>query len=707
MWHLLILTAVALPVARATPLSDLDFSPETREGLLCGNYSIDAGQTLFIKSKRFAQDYPKNHVCDYTFHCTDYASVLVFNCNRFNLQKSSACTKDFVRVYDNNAVNEKFCGTGAPQNVTSGENFIGIKFKTNGDNTVDSGFFCSVKCLHVDDLTTTTTTSTQGPSTTSTTTQSTTSTESTTTTTMPEPDSYTGCQCGVPNRSSRIVGGTETEPGEYPWHVGITPDRLRIPYCGGSLVTSRHVITAASCVHNIPNFDILLGEHDWLEVSHVLIRNPAAVTVHPDYNPSTGENDIAVIELDNPVNLNGDLPISPVCLPSPATDFSGRTAIATGWGVTSETAFQSSSLQEVEVTVTSLADCSSPSLLCAEDPAGGKDTCFGDTGGPLMVDIDGQYVLAGVTPMKSNCARAGTPGKYTKVQNYLSFINDAISGGRFCGDSSTTAVPSTTPGATTAAPASTAAPTTAVTTATTTTAGITQILGLQCACGIPRNPGSVPLTNHPWTVAIVDKSNNLQYCSGTMINTLFILTAASCILSNTANMQIRANAQDINNDDLSDRINRHVASVSVNGDLALIKLDITLSMTNWDGITPACLPSYNPDFTNMPSTHSGYGSAPPSPANSNAVKTVDGYIIWCSYTNKICVQPATTNGFCGADKGGPIVAQRNGRAYLAGIALNDNGCSYSNGMVFQEAAKVSEYYQWIWNNSQAGRFCVL
>merc|ERR1712212_1152788 len=395
MRSLLVLAALALQAAWATPLGT-QLLPQARANLLCGNYSINPDQSLFIKSKNFAQNYPKNHDCSYTFHCTDYAASLILNCSRFELQgaQGGKCKKDFMRVYDDNGINRKYCGTTGPQDVITGENFLGVRFKTNGDSTRGSGFFCKVKCVHVDDKTTSTTTAASTSSTSTTTTQTPASTTTTTAAPVPTPaTAYSGCRGGIAKRSTRIVGGNETEVGEYPWQVGLYTDMLQTPFCGGSLVNNLYVVTAAHCLDS-SNFKVILGEHDWTKVSRVYVRDPQQITIHPDYNSNTFENDIAVIKLSSPVNLNADIPVKPVCLPDPSSDFTGMKAIATGWGLTSEAGNQATALQEVEVTVYSEADCSagSSTMLCAGEPEGGKDTCQGVSGGPLVVEVDGQYV---------------------------------------------------------------------------------------------------------------------------------------------------------------------------------------------------------------------------------------------------------------------------------------------------------------------------
>ncbi|XP_042869283.1 transmembrane protease serine 9-like [Penaeus japonicus] len=734
MRSLFLLAAFAFHAALASPMGAPLF-PETRAALLCGNYSINANQSLFIKSRRFAQEYPKNHDCSYTFHCTDYAASLLLNCTRFELQGGD-CTKDFMQVYDENSIDTRYCGTEGPQNLVTGDNFLGIRFKTNGDDVRKSGFFCKVRCVRVDDKTTTTTTAASTTSTTSTTTQAPPTTTTTTPAPAPTPESaYTGCKCGMAKRSSRIVGGGDTEVGEYPWQVGLYTTRLQTPYCGGSLVNNLYVVTAADCVQNVAEFQIILGEHDYTKVSRVYVRTADQVSIHPSYNSQTKENNIAVIRLSSPVNLNADIPVKPVCLPDASDDFSGRTAVATGWGLMAEGGLSSPALREVELTVLSEGDCpaTSSTMLCAGEPEGGKGICNGDFGGPLVVDVDGQYVLAGVASHGTGCARAGQPGVFTDVTSFIDWMTPIIeTDGKTCEDQAAAQTTTTTTQATTSATDAATSTTTDAATSTTTAAQSTTTTEqvttttttvattppatsnptLQCSCGIPPNPlraaGADHIYNNPWTVAIMSKSSGNQVCSGAVINTYNVLTAKDCATGSVGDLQVKANAQDLTSD-VTRVINRDVASVASNGDLAILKLTSPLSLTNWEGIKPACMPAYNPDFTSTPAVQSGYGRLSSSGSDSAVLKKVDGAWIWCSglATNRACFQPFQEQGFCGADKGGPIVSERDGRQYLAGIALKDNGCTTTNGMLFQEAARVSSYYQWIMNTSQDGRFCGL
>lgn len=52
--------------------------------------------------------------------------------------------------------------------------------------------------------------------------------------------------CGTVNRKMRIVGGVPAEQNEFPWMVALT--RKGKFYCGATLITKKHLLTAAHCV---------------------------------------------------------------------------------------------------------------------------------------------------------------------------------------------------------------------------------------------------------------------------------------------------------------------------------------------------------------------------------------------------------------------------------------------------------------------------
>ena len=91
-------------------------------------------------------------------------------------------------------------------------------------------------------------------------------------------------------------------------------------------------------------------------------------------------------------------------------------------------------LQKVDLPIISNAECLRqlqpkvaaipPTSLCAGFEEGGKDTCFGDGGGPLMCfdDLRGRWVLAGVTSWGDGCAEPNKPGVYMAVSKYIEYI---------------------------------------------------------------------------------------------------------------------------------------------------------------------------------------------------------------------------------------------------------------------------------------------
>jgi len=67
-------------------------------------------------------------------------------------------------------------------------------------------------------------------------------------------------------------------------------------------------------------------------------------------------------------------------------------------------------------------------MFCAGFERGGRDACLGDSGGPMMCQRDdGKWLLLGITSNGDGCGRAGRPGVYTKVSNYLNWIANVTS----------------------------------------------------------------------------------------------------------------------------------------------------------------------------------------------------------------------------------------------------------------------------------------
>ena len=136
-------------------------------------------------------------------------------------------------------------------------------------------------------------------------------------------------QCGVRIAGVsqfRVVGGVVARLHSHPWiaALGYRESGGEVKYqCGGTLVTSRHVITAAHCVTDQLTV-VTLGEHNIKEDNDKAspeTLNIANITTHGEYNGRNQNNDIAVITLERDITFNQG--IRPVCLPSTSHSLQG------------------------------------------------------------------------------------------------------------------------------------------------------------------------------------------------------------------------------------------------------------------------------------------------------------------------------------------------------------------------------------------------
>jgi transmembrane serine protease 3 len=262
-----------------------------------------------------------------------------------------------------------------------------------------------------------------------------------------------GQQCGTPKASmranrphdddQRIVGGVEARPGSHPWIVSLGTGNSH--FCGGTLISTGNptqsdiVITAAHCVYDgTSGLVVSAGAHDLYRPTANQQTVPASkVVYHERYNPDTTLNDIAIIKLAKPIKFTSA--VQPACLPSPGEvvgeNIEGTVA---GWGLTREGGYDTSSiLLQVGVPTIGGRQCAesyrsqgiaidNSAMLCAGYKQGGKDACQGDSGGPYVLKGANGYVLQGVVSFGVGCARAGLPGVYARVSNYIPWINQTI-----------------------------------------------------------------------------------------------------------------------------------------------------------------------------------------------------------------------------------------------------------------------------------------
>ncbi len=255
----------------------------------------------------------------------------------------------------------------------------------------------------------------------------------------------------TPEVEPRIVGGQLADPGEYPWQVALinsvaqdyTDDFYYEQFCGGSLITPYWVLTAAHCVtenngaiSSIGSIDIVAGIYDLASPDAGYQRKDIAQIIrHPNYNSITLDNDIALIRLTSPIILGGSGETA-TALVGLATatigDLAGYTpSWVSGWGkVAVNPPAYDTELYEVDLPIISNQECSNswsgiiPGNLCAGNGTG-KDSCSGDSGGPLIIYQSGQAVQVGL--VSSGASACGDyPGIYTRISYYKSWIDTYI-----------------------------------------------------------------------------------------------------------------------------------------------------------------------------------------------------------------------------------------------------------------------------------------
>lgn len=216
-------------------------------------------------------------------------------------------------------------------------------------------------------------------------------------------------------KAPQITGGTSAYSGKWPWMV-------YLGNCGGTLISPTWVLTAGHCVDQTPTQEVSVGTFnlavDELERQRFRVKR---IVIHPTYSRPTLTDDLALIELSRPVPLNDYR--RPICLPSSNQATTNRPLYAAGWGETLS-GTQPTLLQDIEIREIDPCDSfriNKAKQLCARQPNANRGICFGDSGGPLMLEENNRWIIVGISSFATRPCFNGSGG-FTRVSAYLEWI---------------------------------------------------------------------------------------------------------------------------------------------------------------------------------------------------------------------------------------------------------------------------------------------
>lgn len=241
----------------------------------------------------------------------------------------------------------------------------------------------------------------------------------------------------------RIVGGSVAGATEYPWMTAIVHSEDPVVYrglvSGGILIHPQWILTAAHSVEGKEAADIqaIAGIKNLISDTDITRHSIVKIVRHPRYGISESKlgSDLALLRLADRVENIPTLPLSNTLGDSRP----GSMTRTMGWGRTTDRGFRAISLRTVDIPVVARESIDAIQIygeelpldsVLAGDLHGGKDTCEGDSGGPLLKwdGLRGDWRLLAVITGGSDlgCAVEGAPGLYTSIESHIAWIESII-----------------------------------------------------------------------------------------------------------------------------------------------------------------------------------------------------------------------------------------------------------------------------------------
>ncbi|XP_034478951.1 venom serine protease [Drosophila innubila] len=367
----------------------------------CDNtYPLQKG-TVYVESPYYPKNYPARTSCRYKFIApTDH--YIKIQCTINLPSNNGQCSTDNFWVDNEGDLlmrgAENFCGSGTLNRESL---FTELVFAYISTGSVSGNFRCTV-------------------------------------TVQPQ-----NCNCGW-SASPRISNGQQAAANEFPSMVALKDRTSNIPtFCGGVIVSHRHIITAAHCtlqVSQATNIVAIAGTNN--------LQNPTSSIYYAQYaiqqmirhgqyvNDPNVINDIAV--LVTAATIKWSRGVGPICLPPQGTtsSFAYDTVDVIGWGTTTFAGYTSPTLQKINLMVINNQDCQTEysgvatinsGQICTNDYTGNKrDSCQYDSGGPVIMRTS-RHFLVGVISFGKQCASESyATGVNTRVTTYITWIRNTI-----------------------------------------------------------------------------------------------------------------------------------------------------------------------------------------------------------------------------------------------------------------------------------------